>query len=114
MPNQTPPIPDTSLLSAPPPRKNLIAPTTQNCPATQNCPDTQNPNFAQASAKTYPSQPLSNSRFTNNTDPNTLLNKFRDIIDNPSVKITLRMKAYKFELKQDKIIDENFTFCTIR
>lgn len=78
---QTTPIPATSLLSAPPPRKNLIAPTTQNCP------DTQNLNFAQASAKTYPSQPPSNSRFTNNTDPNTLLNRFRDIIDNPSVQI---------------------------
>lgn len=32
-------------------------------------------------------QKPSNSHFTNNTDPNTLLNKFRDILQNESVKV---------------------------
>lgn len=58
----------------PAPRKNLIATTTQNL------------DFAQAPTKTHPSYLPLNSRFTNNTDLNALLNKFRDIIDNPSVK----------------------------
>lgn len=34
-----------------------------------------------------PTQKPLNSRFTNNTDPNTLLNRFRDIINDDSVKI---------------------------
>lgn len=79
---QTTPIPATSHL-APPPRKNLIAPT--NCPTTQNCPNAQNLNFAQSPTKTYPHHP---SNLITNEGNNTLINRLDSLIHSYSANDT--------------------------